>query len=212
MKDFKLIVLSNPTPVVSETEIFQSLFDEGLEILHLRKPGYTISGFEKCISNIPVEYYSRIVIHSHYELAEKYNLKGIHITNAFLESNPVGKAIELRNKARQNHYTVSRSVHSIEELEQLEPWYDYVFFGPVFDSISKKNYKSQVNLTEIKKILFSRTHNTKIIALGGISPDNIKKIIHAGFNGAAVLGAIWNDKKYIETFKKFKITLLAMNW
>ena len=34
-----LVVISNPTAIANEASIINTLFDEGLRILHLRKPG-----------------------------------------------------------------------------------------------------------------------------------------------------------------------------
>ena len=34
-----IIIISNPTPIADEATTINNLFDEGLEILHIRKPG-----------------------------------------------------------------------------------------------------------------------------------------------------------------------------
>ena len=37
-----LIVISNPTPIAHEAKYINALFDEGLELLHIRKPEATV--------------------------------------------------------------------------------------------------------------------------------------------------------------------------
>ncbi|MFA4852318.1 MAG: hypothetical protein WC868_02965 [Bacteroidales bacterium] len=42
----KLIVITSPEPVNNEFEIINSLFNEGLECLHVRKPDYDLPELE----------------------------------------------------------------------------------------------------------------------------------------------------------------------
>ena len=49
----KLIVLTDPGFFVEEDKILTTLFDEGLDILHLRKPGSEPVYCERLLSLIP---------------------------------------------------------------------------------------------------------------------------------------------------------------
>jgi thiamine-phosphate pyrophosphorylase len=136
--------------------------------------------------------YKRIVIHSHYKLIEKYNLKGIHLTEWFIRDAGLHEVKELITIAHQRRLSVSGSFHSIEDLENLQLKLDYIFLGPVFDSISKEGYKSKINISDATTFLQKRKR-FEVFAIGGISSDNIKSLETAGFDGAALLGSIWSD-------------------
>ena len=179
----KLIVVTTPTFFVEEDKIITALFEEGLDILHLRKPETPAMYSERLLTLIPEKYHRRIVTHEHFYLKEEFNLMGIHL-NA-------------RNPKEPHDYAghVSCSCHSVEEVKNRKHFYDYVFMSPVYDSISKVNYYS------------------KVMALGGINEDNLLEIKDFGFGGAVVLGDLWNrfdacsDQNYlavIEHFKKLK--------
>src|SRR5687768_170882 len=75
----KLILLSTSKKIEHEAQILTGLFEAGLQVLHLRKPEMSTREMTKLIEDIPQKYRSRIVIHSHYELAFKLNLRGIHV-------------------------------------------------------------------------------------------------------------------------------------
>ena len=90
--------------------------------------------------------------------------------------------------------------HSFKELEEHKEKYEYAFLSPIFDSISKVDYKSKFDLKELKE----KIANKNIIALGGIDEDKIKICSEMGFAGVAVLGAIWNSKSPKEKFIKLK--------
>ena len=197
----KLILISSPTYFVEEDKIITTLFEEGLDILHLRKPDTAPIYAERLLTLIPEQYHKRIVVHGHFYLKEEFKLKGIHLNH--------------RNPNLPNNYKghVSRSCHSLEEIKEHKRDCDYMFLSPVFDSISKQNYHANYTPEEIRQAHKDGIIDKKVIALGGIDVDNIREVKGYGFGGAAIMGALWSrfdtclDKDFdqvIEHFKKLK--------
>ena len=77
----KLILMTTPYFFVEEHQILNALFDEGLEILHLRKPETEPVYSERLLTLIPETYRKRIVVHDHFYLKSEYGLKGIHLNH-----------------------------------------------------------------------------------------------------------------------------------
>ena len=177
MDKFKIIVISSPKPVMNESAIITGLFSNGLELFHLRKPFDNIYTTAKLLKNIPMQFHNRIVIHQHYQLINDYKLKGIHIKNN-------------NENIPNNCNIISTSFHYFSELSNKNN-YEYVFLSPIFNSISKDSYSSNFTLSELQKAHNNGIIDNKIIALGGITPNNINIIKEIGFGGAAVLGYIW---------------------
>ena len=197
----KLILITPPTYFVEEDKIITALFEEGLDILHLRKPDTAPMYAERLLTLIPEQYHKRIVVHGHFYLKEEFHLKGIHLNH--------------RNPQKPYRYKghTSCSCHSLEEVKEKKHQHDYVFLSPVFDSISKQNYKSSYSDVELKNAHKAGIIDKRVIALGGIDINNIKEVKNHGFGGAAVLGALWNKfdlcdthdfSDLIEHFKKLK--------
>lgn len=197
----KLILITPPTYFVEEDKIITALFEEGLDYLHLRKPNTAPMFAERLLSLIPEQFHKRIVVHGHFYLKDEYRLKGIHLNH--------------RNPNLPDNYKghVSRSCHSLEEVKEYKRDCDYVFLSPVFDSISKLDYHTNLTPEDIRKAHKAGVIDKKVIALGGIDEDNIRQVKDYGFGGAAILGALWDkfdmrcDKDYdfiIEHFKKLK--------
>jgi len=91
------------------------------------------------------------------------------------------------------------SAHSFEELEKLET--DICFLSPVFDSISKFGYKAKYNHQELKDGIAAwkkLNRPQKLFALGGVDAENIAELASLGFDGAAVLGAVWHSPDPVE--------------
>lgn len=187
----KVILISRPEIFPDEAQHVQRFFKEGLDTFHLRKPGSNIEEFENALRQFAAIDYKRIVIHSHYRLIEKYNLKGIHLTEWFTARAHKTELKEIINTARNRRLTVSGSFHSIEALEDLTLKFHYVFLGPVFDSISKKGYMSAIDLDRASEFL-KKPKKFEVIALGGIDESNISLLAQAGFDGAALLGSVWH--------------------
>lgn len=194
----KLVIITTPDFFVVEHLIINALFDEGLDALHLRKPGSSAVLFERLISLIKEEYRKRIVIHDHFHLKKKYGLGGIHLNS--------------RNPQLPDNYhgNVTCSCHSLEEVEQYKKKMKYVFLSPIFNSISKKGYSSAFDEKTLREAADYGIIDSKVIALGGVSSENIPLLRDYGFGGGAILGAIWSKfnatsttdfKEVINTFR-----------
>src|ERR1051326_1734770 len=78
----KLIVISSSSIIENETELVTRLFEMGLETFHLRKHKLSTRKTKEFIQAIPEHFHNRIVLHSHHNLARKFNLRGIHLTKS----------------------------------------------------------------------------------------------------------------------------------
>ncbi len=195
----ELVIISAPNRIKNEHLILNKLFESGMDIFHLRKPDWDINEIKSLIESIDNKFHNRIVIHSHYELCKTYNLKGIHFTE---------KTKAFINKYSEWSVQKTISVHSVKEATEIKEKYDYVLLSPFFNSISKDSYKSTFNHKELE--LWLKTSKLNIVALGGITPQNIKKIYNYNLLGVAVLGYLWksNIENINQAFYELKHCLL----
>ena len=193
--EMKLLVLSPENTFADENEIIKILFDEGLEYFHVRKPSYSKEQLSAYIEKIPPEYHPKMVLHTHHELTELFEIGGIHYNKRAPES-----------EVKSGNFSCSISYHSLNELRASGEKYNYVFLSPVFNSISKEGYKANQELGQLKEFLKKTTtlNFPPIIALGGINENNIETCAQMGFNGVAVLGAVWKNDSSKAVIKKFK--------
>ena len=193
----KVVLISCPYAIDNEIDFINRMFEEGLDTFHLRKPDYNETQLIEYIDGINPVFHSRIKIHSCFELLKHYSLGGIHIPVAMTEKSNI---IDLKKK----DISISSSFHSFEEVKRKNKYIDYAFLSPVFDSISKKKYKSKFNYYELRKVLVLA--NTKMIALGGCKSGNLIQVKQLGFSGAAVLGAVWDSTSPFDSYIEIKKT------
>lgn len=197
-----MIVITNPIPIPNEIDTIHSLFENGLELLHIRKPEFTEIEMKNFIAGIGQEFSKQISLHSHHQLVLASGIHRIHFT----EKRRIEMAEESLKNWKEKGFTLSTSIHKMVDFEKLSNVFDYAFFGPVFESISKPNYISDV---DFKKELKQRNNDkTTLIAVGGITSDKIKIALEYGFDDVALLGTIWNGNNSIENFKLCQKTVL----
>ena len=186
----KWIVITSPNFLKGEATFISRLFDHGVDLLHLRKPGASIEACRQLFDEIPHEWHNRIVLHSHFELASMYNLHGVHLNHR------CPQAPEGFDKS------ISCSCHSLEEVEQNKPMRNYVFLSPIFDSISKEGYGAAFSPEVLRDAASKQIIDYKVVALGGIEASHINALKEWNFGGAAFLGDIWNriDDKDVDAY------------
>lgn len=171
----RIVVITSPTAVPGEAAAIMRMLESGaVWRVHLRRPEADKLQMCTLIESVPAELRSRLSLHSHFELAERYGIGGIHL-NSRCPNAPDGFS-----------GLVSRSCHSLAEL--YAPQSDnYRFLSPVYDSISKTGYKAAFSADELREVAAC----DNVVALGGITPASLTELADMGFYGAAMLGAVW---------------------
>jgi thiamine-phosphate pyrophosphorylase len=184
----RLIVISAEQDVANEAEIVNELFRSGMQLFHLRKPKWNEEQQRSFLSKIGKAFLKNVSVHQHHSSVKEFDLKYCHFNEKMRLENAFAKISGVQH---------STSFHDYNDLQFESHNWNYCFLSPVFDSISKAGYKSKFGKDfNIESDLYQR-----VIALGGITENNIDEVFKKEFYGAAVLGAIWsNPEKAINNF------------
>jgi thiamine-phosphate pyrophosphorylase len=102
---------------------------------------------------------------------------GVHLTTRSLSAGVVRKAFG-------SDLLIGVSTHTIAEAESAEhEGADFVVFGPVFETASKKDYGEPVGLEALSRA--ARSLRIPVLALGGINASNFVEALAAGAAGVA---------------------------
>ena len=176
----KLVLMTQPTFFVEEDKILTSLFEEGLDNLHLYKPGSEPVYSERLLTLLPDNYYSKITVHDNFYLKEEYKLHGIHIDD---ESTPAPKGY-------RGH--ISRTCTHLDLLKEATKNADYVLLKYIFDSQTEPDQKSSFTIEQLKEASRRGLIDRHVYALGGMNLDNVKLAKELGFGGIVISGDLWN--------------------
>jgi len=209
----KLVIISPEGYEPREHAVMAQLFAAGLERYHVRKPDWAVHAVRNFVRVVPEQWRSRLVLHQHHELVEELGCGGMHFKDSKVGRGvPAEPGSNAPRPAVAPHLFTSRSCHELTALDVALGDYDAVFFSPVFPSISKQGYRPMIDLETVAERLSRRTveeQKTEIIALGGITPENCARCAELGFDGVAVLGALWLAVEPLRVFNALQQSLSA---
>ncbi len=175
-----LIAITPPGLLKQEALAIDALIEAGVDYVHVRKPGYASEEVGALLSAVPEQSRLCLSVHYHHHVAQRSGVGGLHRTKGYEVANGRG-------------CRVSASCHAMTEVQALTGAdCQYVFLSPVYDSISKKGYASAFSKSSLCDFLsHKRAGMPAVVALGGITRDNVAEVRQMGFDGAALLGALW---------------------
>ena len=197
----KLILLTCPEFFVEEDKFLTTLFEEGLDILHLRKPNSEPVFCERLLSLIPEQYRRKVVVHDHFYLRDEFGLMGIHLSKRHPEAPPSYDG------------PITRTCYDLESVAEQKAKSEYILLRNIFDSISESENKASFTPDELLAAARQGIIDRKVIAEGGVSLAGIEQVREWGFGGVAIRGDLWNHfdihsqqdyKELIAHFRKLR--------
>jgi thiamine-phosphate pyrophosphorylase len=97
---------------------------------------------------------------------------------------------------------IGASVHSLDEAVGAEAdGADFVVFGPVYDTASKRQYGAPQGLERLAQV--TAAVRRPVIAVGGIDPGRTTEVLAAGASGVAAIGAFLTAERPGDVVKGF---------
>jgi thiamine-phosphate pyrophosphorylase len=200
-KEFLLFGIT--PPVLSPLQVRQvnDLFQAGLDYLYIRSGEPSAQVWHQLLEKIDSASHARLLLPGNApDAGSKY----------FRHIREKERAYRLQEEAgRQACF--STSIHDLSLLPQLAGWYKYVFYSPLFPSISKPGYQPRQDLSAVASQLAGLQQTALalpgIIGLGGVYEANITQVKAAGFQGVALMGALWQSESPVKTLLEIKKAL-----
>jgi thiamine-phosphate pyrophosphorylase len=194
----ELILFSSNVKSKSEIPEVVELFENGLEIFHVKKNKWSKAKMKTYLKAFPSKYHNRLVLHSHYSLAISFKLRGIHIGKRQKQSR-IRLGLQLAYlQALRPKLKVTTSFYNIQELISAKGHYDYALLKPVFDRHGTRTFSSLFNKKQLENAI-EKSRN-RIFALGGVTQDKIETARECGFAGVALQNTFWNKHENRKQF------------
>jgi len=178
----QLILLSKPDFFIEEHQILTLLFEEGLEVLHLKKPNSEPVYSERLLTLIPEKFHKNIVVHQHFYLKEEYGLKGIHLSKDEI------------NIPKVFNGSLSCTCRTLDDVSRRKGACSYVVLSDI----------ERFPVDSLEKAATEELIDRKVLAAGQITVDAINKLKNYGFGGVVVSEDIWNrfDLHSVQDYKE----------
>lgn len=157
----------------------------------------------KEIQKLCKEYNVPFVINDNVEIAKEINADGVHVGQSDMEAQNVREILG-------DDKIIGVSAQTVEQALLAEKHgADYLGVGAVFKTGSKDDAE-EVSHDELERIC--KAVSIPVIAIGGITHDNVKELAGRGIVGIAVISAIFGQKDIENATKELKTeTLKTVN-
>ena len=147
------------------------------------------------IQKLCKEYHVPFIVNDNVDIAKTMHADGIHVGQSDME------ALDVR-KALGNDVILGVSAQTVEQAKKAEAHgADYLGVGAVFPTGSKDDAED-VSYETLKAIC--EAVSIPVIAIGGITQDNVKDLAGSGIVGIAVISAIFAQKDITQATKDLK--------
>jgi len=171
---------------LSHTEQVKGLIAGGATLIQLREKNNSVRAFFTdaseaiCIARLAG---AKVIINDRIDVALALGAEGVHLGQTDI---PVTAARRLLGKDA----IIGFSTHNIEQFKAaLDFPVDYLAFGPIFQTQSKRNPDPVAGL-EAVGIIKSINGQLPVVAIGGIDKSNVAEVWSAGADSAAIISAI----------------------
>jgi len=175
----------------------ESALEGGVKALQLREKDLADEGLLELAQQMRVltaKYNSRLFINTRADIAAKVGADGVHLAE---NNTPI---MDVRKNFPS--LLIGASTHSLERAQQAEAeGADFITFGPVFDTPSKRKYGPPQGLDRFKEV--TESTNIPVLALGGIKCSNLGSALDSGAFGAALITGIWSSTNIKNKAKSF---------
>lgn len=140
---------------------------------------------------------TKLLINDRSDIAAAAGADGVHLTTSSLPTAVVRQAFG-------DDFLIGVSTHSLEEANiAWEGGADFAVFGPVFETTSKKASAEPPGLTGLTSVC-SALSPFPVLALGGVSIDNVAECIRAGARGVAAIRMLQEPAQLIDVAEEIR--------
>ena len=130
---------------------------------------------------------TRLLVNDRSDIALAAGADGVHLTARSLP-------VAVVRKTCGTDFLIGVSTHSLAEARAAAAaGADFVVFGPVFETDSKRAYGEPQGVDRLAAVT-RELGEFPVVAIGGITVENVRECFDAGASGVAAIGMLNDDK------------------
>lgn len=171
----------------SHAEQIAILSQGGATLIQLREKNYSPANFYyemEAALRVAREIGVATIINDRVDIALALNADGVHLGQDDLP--PVAARRLLGPRA-----IIGLSTHNLQQAQLAAHLpVDYVAIGPIFETTTKSSSNPAVGLENLSRVR-EALDEMPLVAIGGISLENIHLVLNAGADAVAIISDIW---------------------
>jgi len=134
---------------------------------------------------------TRLLVNDRSDIARAAGADGVHLTTQSLP-------VEVVRKSCDAEFLIGVSTHSLAEARAAcAGGADFVVFGPVFETASKRVYGEPQGLNKLSEVT-GELGECPVLAIGGVTVEHVAECFEAGARGVAAISML-NDAANISS-------------
>jgi len=190
------LISDTTTANLTHREVCKKALTSGARVIQLREKSMSKDELFKeamYIRGLTERYGAIFIINDHVDIAYLVDADGVHLGQDDL---PLNEARRILGQDK----IIGISTHTIRQAINAErDGADYIGFGPIYHTGTKDagRPKGINSLRQVRECV-----HIPIVAIGGITADNVKEVLNAGADGVAMISGILKGdiKKNIKRF------------
>lgn len=189
--DFKLYLITDRKLITHHPSLITAVEDAlkaGVRAVQLREkdlPTRPLLDMAYRMREVTTKYGAMFFINDRVDIAMCVHADGVHLGQSSI---PVCAVRNMLGKK----FLIGASTHTLDEAFSAEKeGADFITFGPVYHTPSKRKYGEPVG-TEALKIVRGKI-SKPIFGIGGIRTENIAEVMNSGADGIAVISGILGE-------------------
>ena len=196
---FSLCLITDRSVVTGALEdAVEACLAAGLKVVQLREkdlPARDLLSMAQTLRESTRRHGARLFVNDRADVALAVGADGVHRAGSSL---PVSALRSITPPG----FLIGASVHSVAEARAAEPeGADFLSFGPIYDTPSKRRYGSPQGLAALERV--ASAVRLPVFAIGGVTPARVAELLRAGAAGVAVIGAILGAARPGDAVKVF---------
>ncbi|MDH3975191.1 MAG: thiamine phosphate synthase [Deltaproteobacteria bacterium] len=170
-------------------DLARRILEGGCRLLQLRAKALPARDFvlvAREMASLCNHYHAIFLVNDRVDVALLSGAHGVHLGQ---DDFPLGEARKLLGKEK----LIGISTNNVEEaLDACRDGADYIGFGPLFPTKTKKDARREKGLHALEAV--RKKVSIPLIAIGGINEKKIPSLLKAGADGVAIISAIADAK------------------
>jgi thiamine-phosphate pyrophosphorylase len=170
----------------------------GVDMIQIRERDLTtreLFSLAECVAVAANNANAKLLINDRADVAASLGC-GVHLATRSLPANVVRGAFG-------SEMLIGASTHNLEEAHEAErAGADFIVFGPVFETKSKKAYVPPVGLEALRAV--AGRSRIPVLALGGVTTTNFREALYAGAAGIAAISLFTEAYDLEELVRRIK--------
>ncbi len=202
LPNFRLYFISDSRLTATPLPLlFREAAALGVRAFQIREKHLHDDGLRELANSIVTElkpYNTSVFINTRQDIAAELHL------SLQLPENKIQEIAAIRSI--RNNMMIAASTHSLKSaIIAQDNGADFILFGPVFATESKKQFGLPQGLSALAKVCKAVT--LPVFAIGGVTPENAAQCMDNGAHGVACIGALMKSTGIHDTVDKFKLAL-----